>query len=62
MKDCLRESRVSASSCTPAVETIACGRDGETEMDEGRTLVENRDVDTWVMTSLLSPDKPLLYV
>ena len=34
----------------------------EIEMEAGRALVEKRDVETWVITSLLSPDCPLLYV
>ena len=34
----------------------------ETEMEAGRAVVEKRDVETWVITSLLSPESPLLYV
>ena len=34
----------------------------ETEMEAGRAVVEKREVETWVITSLLSPESPLLYV
>lgn len=59
MNDCFSDSRVSWSSCNDAVEAIAAyGFD--TDIDAGRSVALNRDVETCVMTSLLSPAMPLL--
>jgi hypothetical protein len=59
MKDSFSENRVSASSWRAEVLTIAStGR--VTEMEAGSAVVENSEVETWVITSLLSPAAPLL--
>ena len=61
MNDCLRDRRVSWSSCKDAVENIA-GYGLDTDMEEGRDAALNKDVETCVITSMLSPAIPLLYV
>ena len=61
MNDCLRDSRVSWSSCNDAVEAIA-GYGLDTDIEEGSLDALNKDVDTCVITSMLSPAIPLLYV
>ena len=59
MKDSFKDWRLSASSWRAEVLAMAStGR--ETEMEAGRAVVEKREVDTCVITSLLSPESPLL--
>ena len=51
---------MSLSSCSDA-EGVMEGREGEgaMEMVDGRAVVLNTEVDSWVITSLLSTSRPL---
>ena len=50
---------MSWSSCNPAVADIA-GEGLETEIDDGRSDALKSEVETCVITSMLSPARPLL--
>ena len=59
----LIDRSVSLSSCSEAVLVAVIGGkggEGAIVMEAGRAVVENHEVDSWVMTSLLSlPLRPL---